>query len=279
MAAVTSSNRALVSLSGGMDSACALGLAIREYGSENVGALNVHYGQKHEVELQAAQDVADHYKVPLTTVKLDPSVFQVPASQRNGKVLSSLVDSGAEMPHQTYQEIAEGEGVSPTYVPFRNANLISQATAFAMARDYGWLYVGMHAEDARAWAYPDCTFEFLGAMAAVVWVGTYHEVRLVAPFQFSTKADIARKGIKLGVPFDLTHSCYEGKRPACGLCPTCVERVGAFWLVGEDDPIEYEFNLYAPEHYTRYLVKPEDEYDFMIRRNFGRDVLLRNSVD
>jgi 7-cyano-7-deazaguanine synthase len=76
-------------------------------------------------------------------------------------------------------------------------------------------------------------------MANAIYVGTYHKVRLVAPLQYMMKWEIVTRGTALGAPFHLTHSCYKGAQPACGTCPTCVERLGAFRLAGEHDPIEY----------------------------------------
>jgi 7-cyano-7-deazaguanine synthase len=143
------------------------------------------------------------------------------------------------MPHLTYKEIAEGEGVSPTYVPFRNGNLLSTAASLALVEGAGAIYFGAHAEDARGWAYPDCTPEFIGSMASAIYIGSYHRVRLVTPVEWMMKHDIVAVATQIGAPLHLTLSCYEGLRPACGKCPTCVERLAAFETNGLTDPIEY----------------------------------------
>jgi 7-cyano-7-deazaguanine synthase len=85
----------------------------------------------------------------------------------------------------------------------------------------------------------DCTPEFIGAMAGAIYVGTYHQVRLETPLEWMAKRDVVLRGAELGVPFAITHSCYEGLRPACGKCPTCVERLAAFEAAGLIDPLEY----------------------------------------
>jgi 7-cyano-7-deazaguanine synthase len=102
----------------------------------------------------------------------------------------------------------------------------------------------VHAEDARGWAYPDCTPEFIGAMQNAIYVGTYFKVRLIAPFQYMMKHEIIATGLRLGAPYHLTLSCYEGTSPACGRCPTCVSRLEAFRVNGVSDPIEYAFDRY-----------------------------------
>lgn len=234
------SDRAVVLLSGGLDSTTCLAIAKKHH--EEVIAISFLYGQKHRTEIAAAEAVARYYEAAHATVQLSEVVFHSDESSLTGD---------AEMPQITYKEIEEGEGVSPTYVPFRNANLLSMATAYAMTHKCGWLYAGMHAEDARGWAYPDCTPEFIGAMANAIYVGTYFKVRLVAPLQNMMKHEIVSLATDLEAPLWMTHSCYEGKRPACGMCPTCTERIGAFLLAGQVDPIEYEVDWRANRE--RYL--------------------------
>jgi 7-cyano-7-deazaguanine synthase len=224
--------KAVVLLSGGLDSTTCLAIALEEHGYDNddVMALSIDYGQKHKAERLAAEEVSAHYDVDFQGVELDPMIFRSADSSLTGE---------AEMPHLTYKEIAEGEGVSPTYVPFRNANLLSTATSIALVEGAGAVYFGAHAEDARGWAYPDCTPEFIGAMANAIYVGTYHKVRLVTPLEWMMKSDIVAVGLGYDAPYHLTMSCYEGTKPACGKCPTCVERLTAFELNGVTDPIDY----------------------------------------
>lgn len=217
--------KAVVLLSGGVDSTTALALALQD-GRECI-ALSALYGQKHSVEVEQARRIATHYGVESRTLNLSPQVFEGSGS--------ALIDG--DMPQMTYEEIEAAEGVSPTYVPFRNGILISQAVAVALTLEAGEVWAAPHSEDARNWAYPDCTPEFNGSMAAAVYVGTYGKVRLVTPFQWLRKAEILQLAIDLGVPFELTHSCYEGARPPCGTCPTCVARARAFEEIGVTDPL------------------------------------------
>jgi 7-cyano-7-deazaguanine synthase len=143
------------------------------------------------------------------------------------------------MPDKTYEELQENEGMSPTYVPYRNGTMLSLATTFALSIGASEVWFGAHNEDAAGWAYPDCTPEFIGAQAAAMWIGSYHRVRLVTPLEWLDKAGVVLLGSSFGTPFELTHSCYRGERPSCGTCPTCIARLNAFRKVGLEDPIEY----------------------------------------
>lgn len=223
---------ALTVLSGGMDSAVVLGVAIQEYGVDNVRAITFSYGQRHAVELECAGDIAEHYGIEHKVQSIELGEGGV------------LMRHDEEMPHATYEELHEAFGPSPTYVPYRNGTFLSLAASHALEIGAEMIYAGMHAEDAHNWAYPDCTPEFIGAMQNAIYIGTYHKVRLMTPFSYITKAEIVRKGIALHTPFHLTHSCYEGTRPACGKCPTCIGRLEAFKQANESDPIEYEFDAY-----------------------------------
>lgn len=165
-----------------------------------------------------------------------------------------------EIPDMRYDDLPSGT-MSPTYVPFRNGNLISMAVAKAdsliretliggstgpdpQPPEPQWeeaiVYAGMHAEDAAGFAYADCTPEFLGAMAAATYIGTYGRVRFNALFQHMTKPQIIKRGMELNVPYIHTLSCYRGVRPACGRCSTCHARLEAFTEAGFIDPIDYE---------------------------------------
>jgi 7-cyano-7-deazaguanine synthase len=221
--------KALVVLSGGLDSTTALALAAKEH--DDVYAVSFYYGQRHKAELEQAVHIADYYSVSHAIKNVELG---------SGGV---LMDNDAAMPHMTYDELAQSEGPSPTYVPYRNGTFLSLSASYLLSaleegKD-GIVYAGMHAEDAHNWAYPDCTPEFIGAMQNAIYVGTYHRVRLVCPFTYMTKEQIVRKGYELEVPFELTHSCYEGMRPACGKCPTCIGRKMAFRMAGVEDPLEY----------------------------------------
>ncbi len=217
--------KAVVLLSGGLDSTLVTTMAVRE--CESVHPISFYYGQKHAVELGSAVAVASFFRLTLK--------YQEIADVFEGSN-SALVDD-VEIPDISYDEIV---GVSPTYVPFRNGSFISLASAYAMTVGADVVMIGAHAEDARGWAYPDCSPEFIGAMTAAVYIGTYGKVRLVAPLLTMTKADIVRKSDEVGSPMHLTRSCYKKEDIACGTCPTCQSRLAAFEVAGLTDPIPYQ---------------------------------------
>lgn len=224
---------AIVLLSGGLDSTTVAAMVDRQdHGS--VLSLSFYYSQRHRGEIDAAKRVADHFG-------MDHKVLYISLGSGD----SVLMNHDSDMPHMTYEEIEQSEGVSPTYVPYRNGTFLSHAASVAVASGFDTIYAGVHAEDARGWAYPDCTPEFIGAMQNAIYVGTYHKVRLVAPLQYLMKKEIVAKGLELGAPLHLTLSCYEGTVPACGKCPTCVSRLEAFLANGVRDPIPYEFDRYS----------------------------------
>lgn len=221
--------KAVVLLSGGLDSMVCAILAARSYRADQVAALNILYGQKHSIETRAAREIADCLGLgSYETVQLAAGLFEGAGS--------TLVDEETEIPLEPYPEES---GPVSTYVPFRNGTLISVATAYALKVGAQAVYFGAHAEDALNWAYPDCTPEFLGAMKNAVWVGTYHKVRLITPLEWLTKAEIVKLGHELGAPFELTWSCYQGGEEACGACATCLSRLEAFKANRLVDPIAY----------------------------------------
>lgn len=222
--------KALVLFSGGVDSSTCLALAVKKYGSENVVALSVFYGQKHTKEIQAANAVAEHYGVE--HIKLDLSlIFQY-------SDCSLLSQSKEEIPHESYAEQLEKTDGSPvsTYVPFRNGLFISAAASVALSKDCGVIFYGAHADDSAGNAYPDCSPAFNEAMNKAVWEGSGGQVKIEAPFVGMNKAQVVKTGLELGVPYELTWSCYEGGEVPCGVCGTCRDRLAAFEENGVKDP-------------------------------------------
>lgn len=223
--------RALVLLSGGVDSSTCLAMAVNEYGKENVCALMAAYGQKHVKELEAARKIAAYYEVELLEIDLT-KIFTY-------SNCSLLNHSTQEVPHGTYQEQLQSkqEAVISTYVPFRNGLFLSTAASMAISKQCDIILYGAHSDDAAGDAYPDCSEEFNAVMNQAVYLGSGKQVKIVAPFVKLHKQDIVRKGLELNVPYEMTWSCYEGHEYACGKCGTCIDREKAFELNGCIDPL------------------------------------------
>ncbi len=224
--------KAMVLFSGGVDSTTCLGLAIEKYEKENVIALSISYGQKHTKEIEAADAVARHYGVERISLDLS-TIFQF-------SDCSLLKGSDQEIPHEAYSEQlkkTDGKPVS-TYVPFRNGLFLSSAASIALSRECSVIYYGAHSDDAAGNAYPDCSSVFNNAMNTAIYEGSGRQLKIEAPFVGMTKAEVVKKGLELGVPYELTWSCYEGGEKPCGKCGTCIDRAKAFELNGIKDPAE-----------------------------------------
>lgn len=222
--------KAVVLLSGGIDSTTCLALAVKAYGADNVLALSLYYGQKHEKEIQGAENIAQYYGVLHVIRKLD-GMFDFSDC--------SLLQGRKEIKHQSYaDQLAEigGEGTVETYVPFRNGLLLSYASAIAISVGASVVFYGAHADDAAGRAYPDCTPEFVTAMCNAIFEGSGKTLTLVAPLLNLNKAQVVAKGLELGAPYQYTWSCYEGEDQPCGKCGTCIDRANAFKINGVADP-------------------------------------------
>lgn len=211
-------------LSGGLDSATLAGWIRNQYPGQLVKAFTFLYGQKHAVELRAAQAVASAYGLHHVLVELPPI---------HG---SALTDPDKAL--ITGRDLDAMSGIASSYVPARNLVLLVQAASLQDAEGPGVLWLGVHHDDYTG--YPDCRPEFIQAADTAVRLGTQYGLRVRAPFVHWTKADIVAWGLKHEVPYDLTHSCYQGRSPACGVCDTCQGRRQAFSAAGAVDPIPYE---------------------------------------
>lgn len=222
--------KAMVLFSGGVDSTTCLGLAIEKYGKEQVIPLSIHYGQKHEREVEAARKILDYYGIAGMEMDLS-QVF----SYSNCSLLSH---SSEEVPEASYAEQLQETGGAPvsTYVPFRNGLFLSCAASIALARGCACIYYGAHQDDAAGSAYPDCSEAFLESMNRAVFEGSGGMLRIEAPFIGRNKAQIVAEGLRLQVPYQDTWSCYEGKDRPCGVCGTCIDRRKAFEANGVKDP-------------------------------------------
>ena len=223
--------KALVLFSGGLDSSTCLGMAVHKYGAENVVALSVYYGQKHDKEIKASERIAAYYGVEQRTLDL-AKIFE-------GSDCTLLKSSDEEIPKESYAEQLGGSSGKPvsTYVPFRNGLFLASAASIALSCGCGVIYYGAHSDDAAGNAYPDCSEGFNNAMNEAVFIGSGEQLKIEAPFVSLTKADVVKKGVELGVPFELTWSCYEGGDKPCGVCATCRDRIAAFEANGLIDPL------------------------------------------
>lgn len=222
--------KALTLLSGGVDSSTSLAMLCKEYGADNVVALSVSYGQKHEKELLASERLAEYYGVEHLYLDLTP-IFKY-------SDCSLLSHSDQEIPQEDYASQLNEQDGKPvsTYVPFRNGLFLSAAASVALSKGCEIVSYGAHRDDAAGHAYPDCSQEFYDAMNAAITEGSGHQARLEAPFVGMTKAEVVKIGLELGVPYELTWSCYEGGEKPCGHCATCIDRAKAFAANGVKDP-------------------------------------------
>lgn len=221
-----------VLLSGGIDSTTCLRAAIRNHGHNHVQAFGIDYGQRHLKETRAAQAICRQLDIPYQVLKL-PGMPKV-----------MLTDTEQTVPNISYKDI---QGVSPMYVPFRNGQMLSLLAGFATHfcehdECLGEIYIGAHAEDAANDAYPDCRLDFIGAMGAAIWIGTYGRIRVRAPLIEMYKSEIIQFGTSLGTPYELTWSCYKGEDKQCGVCATCRARREGFEQAGIADPTDYAAN-------------------------------------
>lgn len=225
--------KALVLISGGVDSTTCLALAVKKYGHENVIGLSIFYGQRHDKEIKAANAVCNYYKVEFITLDLS-TMFQF-------SNCSLLQHTNADIPEESYAKQIEKTNGKPvsTYVPFRNGLFLSSASAIALSKGCSKIYYGAHSDDAAGNAYPDCSSKFNEAMNTAIYEGSGRQLSIEAPFIGLNKAGVVKIGLELGVPYELTWSCYEGHEHACGKCGTCIDRIAAFKANGISDPIEY----------------------------------------
>lgn len=222
--------KALVLVSGGIDSTTCLAMAADKYGKENVVGLSMYYGQKHTKEIEAAKKIAEYYDIDYIEMDL-AKIFAY-------SDCSLLAHSEKEVPHESYaDQLKETNGVPvSTYVPFRNGLFLSTAASIAIAKGCEVIYYGVHADDAAGNAYPDCSAAFHEAMKQAIYLGSGNQVSIEAPFVNCTKAEVVKKGLELKAPYELTWSCYEGEDVPCGVCGTCRDRAEAFRLNGIEDP-------------------------------------------
>ncbi len=206
---IRNSKKAIILLSGGLDSATVAAQAIAD-GYEAI-ALSFRYGQRHERELLAAQDVATALHIH------EHFIVDVNLAQWGG---SALTDENIDMPIEGVQS---GE-IPITYVPGRNTVFIAIALSLAEAKGAEAIYLGINAVDYSG--YPDCRPDYLAAFQKLAMLSSKVGIegnapQLVAPLVMDSKVDIVRRARRLGVPIDLTWSCYQGGEVPCGVCDSC----------------------------------------------------------
>src|ERR1700686_780520 len=223
--------KAVVLLSGGMDSCVCAAIAIEAHSAEHVALLHAGYGQRTQRrERQAFESIADFYHVQQRLV------VQLDHFRAIGG--SALTDGSIAVPE--HQHISDGHGsneIPVTYVPFRNAHFLSVAVSWAEVLGAHSIYIGAVAEDSSG--YPDCRPEYYRVFQELMRVGTRPEthIEIGTPVIALKKSAIIRKGIELGAPLHLTWSCYRSEDIPCGVCDSCLLRMRAFAEAGASDPI------------------------------------------
>lgn len=225
---------AIVLVSGGMDSCVTAAIANEKY---RLAFLHVNYGQRTEArELKAFKEIADFYKAEK----------QLSVSIEHLKVIggSALTDTSIPVPDSDQLRTPNSElrtsSIPITYVPFRNAHLLSIATSWAEVIGARKIFIGAVEEDSSG--YPDCREIFYQAFNNVIEMGTKPETRveIVTPLIHMKKGEIVKRGVELSAPLHLTWSCYQNSEKACGRCESCALRLKGFKEAGVKDPIPYE---------------------------------------
>jgi 7-cyano-7-deazaguanine synthase len=221
---LSKTTRAVVLLSGGMDSCVCAALAVRDH---LTAAVHVSYGQRTEQrERRSFEAICDRLGIRDRLLVRNESLRAIGGS--------ALTDSSIAVPesHQL------GANIPVTYVPFRNAHFLAVAVSWAEVLGAEKVYIGAVEPDSSG--YPDCRPEYYRAFNEVVKAGTREgTIRVVTPLIAMHKAEIVRLGLELNAPFDLTWSCYQREDRACGVCDSCVLRLRAFREAGAQDPIPY----------------------------------------
>ncbi|HEX5733594.1 MAG TPA: 7-cyano-7-deazaguanine synthase QueC [Blastocatellia bacterium] len=225
--------KAVVLLSGGLDSTTALAIARNE--GYAVYALSFRYGQRHAVELESADRVARALRAS------EHLIVDIDLRSIGGSALTDQI----EVPKQrSEQEI--GSGIPVTYVPARNTIFLSFALAWAEALEAEDIFIGVNAIDYSG--YPDCrpeyieAFERMANLATKAGVEGRQRLRIHTPLASLTKAEIIKTGLGLGVDYSMTHSCYDpvASGAACGKCDSCLLRLKGFAQAGAQDPLRYQ---------------------------------------
>ena len=221
-------DKAIVLLSGGMDSLVCAGLAVESH--KDVSFLHMDYGQKTSVkERKCFEAIGDFYKVPASKRKVIDMTF---LKQIGG---SSLTDDSISV--KTYQ--GDSKVIPDSYVPFRNSIILSLAVSWAEVLEATKLFIGANFEDSPG--YPDCRPSYYEAFNNLIQEGTKaQDIKILTPVLHLKKRDIVLKGEELKVPWSMSWSCYRSTDKACGQCDSCALRLRGFKEAHIQDPIEYQ---------------------------------------
>ena len=230
---MSETRKAVVLLSGGMDSCVSTAIARERHGARNIALLHAGYGQRTQRrERRAFEEIADFYGArERLVVQLDHFRAIGGSALTDEKIAVPENELGAPGPH--------GSAIPVTYVPFRNAHFLSVAVSWAEAIGAEAIYIGAVAEDSSG--YPDCRPEYYKVFQELIRVGTRPEtqIEMVTPVITMKKSDIILRGLQLGTPLHLTWSCYQDEEMACGACDSCLLRLRAFAEAGACGPIPY----------------------------------------
>lgn len=234
--------KAVVLMSGGMDSAVTTAIAIRK--GFKISALHLNYGQRTQSrEKKAFLDLVKYFGIS-ELLEVDVSYFSqignssltdekidIPITKYKSQIPEKLISKNRE--HKLLKDIPS------SYVPFRNGNILAIATSWAETIAANSIFIGAMQTDFSG--YPDCTREFFDAFESAINLGTKPKtkIKIITPIINFTKKDVVIKGIKLGVPFEFTWSCYKDEDFACGVCESCRLRLRGFEQAGINDPIQY----------------------------------------
>ncbi|MCX8173114.1 MAG: 7-cyano-7-deazaguanine synthase QueC [Thermoplasmata archaeon] len=221
--------KAVLLLSGGLDSATVLGIAKSE--GYEIHALSFVYGQRHGKELASAEKLCKYFGVK------NHVIIKINLDEIGG---SALTDRTIDVPGANAES---GRAIPVTYVPARNLIFLSIAGAYAEVIGASTIFIGANQVDFSG--YPDCREEFLKSFEETLAKGTKagvsgKRIRVVAPLLLMTKGEIIKEGMRLGVPYELTWTCYKGGELACGQCEACILRLKGFRDAGYEDPLKYE---------------------------------------